>query len=303
MARAYRKDLWQGQADHVEILVEKDALAGVIEPATEEYNVCLTTLRGNCSETMIYRIAEIFKEIKKTIYCYYLGDHDNQGLKIEPDFLRRLLGFLGPEHAARVHWERLAVTEADFRKTKPDGSFEYLDFELKKNEKAKGAWTPYLNQYGDRCVEVDAIPSQELRDRVEAAILGHIDADEWDSLAAQEKEEAKSMREKFGLETDEKDAAEPETTDEVDPKADSMPAIDENPSPPSNVIRDPALLAKLTAKIRRAFRKAGRADADEDEQAMFCGNLVHLGVPIDHRSSDRIARVIQGEHPPEWLLT
>ena len=91
VAVAYRKDLWQRQAHYVEIFVEKDALAGVVEPVTEEYDVCLSPIRGNASETMIYRVAEIFREITKPIYCYYLGDHDDNGLKIEKDFVRRLI--------------------------------------------------------------------------------------------------------------------------------------------------------------------------------------------------------------------
>jgi hypothetical protein len=194
MANAYRKDLWQRQSDYVEILVEKDALAGVVEPVTEEYDVCLTTLRGNCSETMIYRVSEIFKEIKKPIYCYYLGDHDVNGLKIEKDFLRRLKGFLGSE-GHRLHWQRLAVTDADF--ANPD----YLGFPVKRKG-AIGAWKPYLDQYGDRCVEVDAIPSQEIRDRVEKAILNHVDRREWEFLQEQEERERKMMRTKFGLKPD-----------------------------------------------------------------------------------------------------
>jgi hypothetical protein len=62
------------------------------------------------------------------------------------------------------------------------------------------------------------------------------------------------------------------------------------------------VLAKFRAKIGRTFKKAGKPEADEDEQATFCGFLVHLGVDVAHRSSGRIARVIKGELPPESLL-
>ena len=50
---------------YVEVIVEKDALTGVIEPVTREYDVTLTKIRGNCSETGIYKIAEIWKAIRK----------------------------------------------------------------------------------------------------------------------------------------------------------------------------------------------------------------------------------------------
>jgi|SRR5271166_3353395 len=61
-------------------------------------------------------------------------------------------------------------------------------------------------------------------------------------------------------------------------------------------------LAKVRAKIGRAYKKAGKADASEDEQSMFCGELISLGVPIEHRSSGRIARVIKGELTLACLL-
>jgi len=189
VANAYRKDLWQRQEDYVEIFVEKDALAGVVEPITEKYDVCLSPIRGN---SMIYRVSEIFREITKPIYCYYLGDHDDNGLKIEKDFRRRLNGFLGSEHAHRLHWERLAVTEDDFQN--PD----YLGFPVKRKG-APGSWRPYLERYGDRCVEVDAIPSADIRARVESAIMRHVELHEWQFLQEQEGREREMMRTRFGL--------------------------------------------------------------------------------------------------------
>src|SRR5215469_6654256 len=35
--QAYRKDFWASLPHHVEILVEKDAVAGTIQPVTDEY--------------------------------------------------------------------------------------------------------------------------------------------------------------------------------------------------------------------------------------------------------------------------
>jgi hypothetical protein len=191
VANAYRKDLWQRQEHYVEIFVEKDAMCGVLEPITETYDVCLSPIRGNCSETAIYRTAEILRQIRKPIYCYYLGDHDPNGLNIEADFRRRLSGFLADDHK-EVYWQRLAVTEEDFADP------GYLGFPVKKKGKA-GAWRPYLTRYGDRCVEVDAIPSDEIRHRVESSILEHVDQYEWNFLKEQEERERELMRTRFGL--------------------------------------------------------------------------------------------------------
>jgi hypothetical protein len=55
------------------------------------------------------------------------------------------------------------------------------------------AWEPYQDEFGDRCVEVDAIPANEIRRRLEAAIARHIDQDEWGILKMVEAEEKKDL--------------------------------------------------------------------------------------------------------------
>jgi hypothetical protein len=109
---SYRKHLWQDQANHVEIFSEKETMTGVIQPVTDNLDVALTPLRGNNSETWVYDIAERWRKIEKPIFAYYLGDHDPNGLDIERDFRHRLEGYL---EGRPYHWQRLAVTHADFQ--------------------------------------------------------------------------------------------------------------------------------------------------------------------------------------------
>src|SRR5262245_50246495 len=44
--RAYRKDFWSSLPALVEVFVEKDAVAGTIQPVTREYDVALRVCRG-----------------------------------------------------------------------------------------------------------------------------------------------------------------------------------------------------------------------------------------------------------------
>jgi hypothetical protein len=178
VAEVYRKDLWARQSDYIEFFVEKDAMAGVIQPVTDEHDVWLNVIRGNCSETFIYNVAEHWREIDKPIKGYYLGDHDPNGLKIEHDLKTRIRGFCDRDFA----WQRLAVTGDDFADT------SLLGFPVKRNG-PKGNWQPYIRTHGDRCVEVDAIPSSVIRRRVQDAILSHIDQREWQFLLDQEERE------------------------------------------------------------------------------------------------------------------
>jgi hypothetical protein len=181
--RAYRKDLWARQRDYVEVFTEKDAMAAVIEPVTSEYDVHLNVIRGQVSETFVWNIAEEWNEIEKPICVYYLGDHDPSGLRIEASLKSKLYGFCN----RMFYWNRLAITPQDF------ADLDLLGFPVKRTGK-EGSWKPYLAEYGDRCVEVDAISPKEIRCRVREAIESHIDQAEWEKLKATEELERATLR-------------------------------------------------------------------------------------------------------------
>jgi hypothetical protein len=161
---------------------------GVIEPVTEEYDVSLNPIRGQISETFAWNIAELWKRIDKPIYIYYLGDHDPSGLLIESTLRKNLEQFSGRD----LHWKRLAVTSEDFANPK------IIGFPVKKkkdSKKSEAKWKPYVERYGDRCVEVDAISANDIRDRVRATIKAHIDPYEWKRLKEAEELERASVLE------------------------------------------------------------------------------------------------------------
>lgn len=57
---AYRLDRWSGQGNYVELAVEKDALAGILEPIAHEYHVTMTVNRGYSSQSAMYDTAKRF---------------------------------------------------------------------------------------------------------------------------------------------------------------------------------------------------------------------------------------------------
>ena len=69
----------------------------------------------------------------------------------------------------------------------------FLGFPVKKSSNATGFWRPYVDEYGDRCVEVDAIPATEIRQRIEDAILAQVNTREWEFLLAQEAREKENI--------------------------------------------------------------------------------------------------------------
>jgi Holliday junction resolvasome RuvABC endonuclease subunit len=58
----------------------------------------------------------------------------------------------------------------------------------------------------------------------------------------------------------------------------------------------------IPAKLVRAFRKAGRAEASLEEKRRFLARLVEAGIPYQQFASIRLAKVIRGEITLESLV-
>jgi len=161
---------------YVEIWVEKDALAGVIAPVTQEYNVPLYVARGYASKTVIYDAAQDIKRIGKPAFIYHFGDFDPSGVDASYQIRDGLM-----KHGADITFERVAVTPAQIedlnlptRKTKPQD--------------------PRSKKWGDHpSVELDALPVPVLRTLVERSIKKHIDFVEWERMLQVEAAERNTL--------------------------------------------------------------------------------------------------------------
>jgi hypothetical protein len=186
---AYRKDFWASLPCCVEVLVEKDAIAGSIQPVTEEYDIRLRVCRGYSSVSFAAEIAGLWERVRKPIHAYYLGDFDPSGFDLERDLkakLGRYSGKLigGRDDGAPVSWTRLAIAEEDF------AAFDLVRLPVKQADRRARA---FIQAHGDDCAEVDALPPDELRNRVEEAICSHIDPDRWERLQEIERLEQESL--------------------------------------------------------------------------------------------------------------
>jgi hypothetical protein len=172
-ARLYRKALWRDADSYVEVWLEKDALAGVVLPITASYDVPLMVARGYASLSFLHSAAEQIAELDRPAYLYHFGDFDpsgvNAGEKIE-ETLREL----APD--AEIHFERIAVTSAQIR-----------DWDLPT--RPTKASDSRARNFGAISVELDAIPPDQLRDLVEAAIVAHLPAEQLQVLRAAEESE------------------------------------------------------------------------------------------------------------------
>jgi len=179
LRNCYRKDYWQDQPVHVEIWTEKDAIIGSIEPVTDELGVTVRVSRGFTSTTRVHEIASTFSRIVKPIFVFYLGDHDPSGRAIELDLYDRISSY-----GTDFQMARLAIREKDI------DDFNLPPLRIKASDTRAAA---FRRKFGNRCVELDALPPEELRSRVRQAIEGHIEAEAWGRALAIEKAEQESI--------------------------------------------------------------------------------------------------------------
>jgi hypothetical protein len=171
----YRRNFWASLPEYVHIIVEKDALAGIIEPLCRDYDVSLSPIRGYASLSFANALARQWAHIRKPIFVYYLGDFDPSGFDLERSLRDQLTDF-----GAYFTWERLGVLPDDL------DTFDLRPLAVKMTDRRAQA---FVKEHGPHCVEVDALPPTELRQRVSMAIEQHIPTEEWERLQAIEEAE------------------------------------------------------------------------------------------------------------------
>jgi hypothetical protein len=165
----YRKDYWELQPNYCELWTEKDAIIGSIAEVTDELGVTVRVGRGFLSTTKAHDIADLLGGIRKPKTIFYLGDHDPSGRFV----IQRLA--IHAEDIAKFKLPPLRV------KTKRDG--DYADSRAEE----------FIAEYGSECVELDALPASELRQRIRKAVEAIIDKTAWDRAILAESAELASI--------------------------------------------------------------------------------------------------------------
>jgi hypothetical protein len=179
--RSYRRDRWRDQPEWIELWSEKSTVSGTLAPVLHDYGVTFRVMHGYGSATALHAAAEETCGTEKLLNILYVGDWDPSGLHMsEVDLTRRLLRYDG-----NVHVTRLALTEPDTRSGLP---FFYADT---KRHDPRFGW--FVDRFGSRCWELDALSPVILRDRVEQAILERLDHEAWQRAEIAEAAERESL--------------------------------------------------------------------------------------------------------------
>jgi hypothetical protein len=156
-AKHFRRNLWRDARDYVEIWIEKDALMGVVDSVTDEFDVPLMPARGFSSETFCFNAIDARGDDPRDFFVYYLGDFDRAGGDAARSLEKKLNRFATGKPFS-VWFEQIAVTEEQIRE------WRLPTREPKRKSAADRKWP-----HSFAC-EVDAIPADRLRALVRDAI-------------------------------------------------------------------------------------------------------------------------------------
>lgn len=179
----YRKDYWKEQPEWVEVWSEKGTVRGTVAPVLKKFGVTFRVMHGYGSATSLHSIAKESANSDKYLTIFYIGDWDPSGMNMsEIDIPGRMQRYDGD-----FTIERIALDAGDVG---PGTKLPSFDAQSKVGD-SRHRW--FVDRYGERCWELDALSPVVLRQRVETAILGCLDQDAWDHSVDVEKVERESM--------------------------------------------------------------------------------------------------------------
>jgi hypothetical protein len=197
VAPQFRFNLWHDQDTYVEVMVEKQALEGVLEPVCRQLDVPFTANKGYSSQSAMYEASKRFlanAKQGKELYVIYLGDHDPSGIDMSRDVEERLDLFvktsmnrmdeIGPNEPSAVTMKRVALNMSQIRELNPPENPAKMS-----DSRSSG----YVARFGESSWELDAIEPRQLAELVTEAVISVMDHEKF------KKNEAKLAKDRAAL--------------------------------------------------------------------------------------------------------
>ena len=171
-ARQFRIDKWKDQLHHIEVMVEKDALSGVLLPVCRSLDIGITANKGYSSSSTMYEIGKRYAwqfAKGKYIVILYLGDHDPSGIDMTRDVEARLRMYSGIS-GKYLQVKRLALNWDQIEQWQPpENPAKETDARLEA----------YAEKYGHSSWELDAVEPATLASIVTNVVNEYRDEDLW----------------------------------------------------------------------------------------------------------------------------
>ena len=177
-AKQFRIDKWSRQPYHIEVMVEKDALSGILLPVCQRLDIALTACKGYNSLSNMYeagkRLWYHLTDQKAAPIILYLGDHDPSGIDMTRDIKERLHLFSGI-YGLRVM--RLALNFGQVAEMNPPEN---------PAKQTDSRYVRYVEEFGESSWELDAVEPATLVQLVQDAVINLRDDDLWAEAVAEE---------------------------------------------------------------------------------------------------------------------
>jgi hypothetical protein len=194
-AASYHQDMWANQPCRPFVIVEKEALAGVLQQPCETYDVPLLPARGYPSASTLRELAKTrIMHATQDIVIFHLGDHDPSGMDMSRDLEERLSMF--SRHRVHIDFRRIALNMDQIEEQHPPPN---------PAKTTDCRYEGYAAKFGEESWELDALAPEFIRNLIGDNISSLIDNELWEA----KREEIEFVRaklyetaENFGKETE-----------------------------------------------------------------------------------------------------
>ena len=163
----YRRNFQQSQPHHIEIIGEKNTIAGIIRPVAMEFHIPFTIGRGYSSLQPRYDLSRRYQVSGKgKLVLLILSDHDPDGEEIAQSFARSMRDEFS---IADIHPIKVALN-----RDQVDGLALVPAMQAKEGSSNYGK---FVAQHGHDVFELEAVPPRWLQDQLREAILSVLDVD------------------------------------------------------------------------------------------------------------------------------
>lgn len=189
-ARSFHMDMWEGQECRLFVIVEKAALAGVLEGVCRKFDVPLLAARGYPSVSIVRDMCldhfQPAMEAGQYPIVLHLGDHDPSGIDMTRDLSERIALFSECQAYSidEVEVKRIALNMVQIDEKKPPPN---------PAKTTDARFREYRSRFGDDSWELDALEPRFLVDLVTRHITNYIDPHRWTKRS----EEIENVRERL----------------------------------------------------------------------------------------------------------
>jgi len=167
---SFHIDMWDGQAVRPFVIVEKEALVGVLEGVCREYDIPLLAARGYPSGSVLrsFAVDELMPALSddQEIVILHLGDHDPSGIDMSRDIEERLCLFA----EERIELKRIALNMNQIQALRPPEN---------PPKATDSRFASYRRKFGNSSWELDALSPTYLAELIRANVQPMINTENW----------------------------------------------------------------------------------------------------------------------------